>query len=35
MSVGPANTISESEAGALHIATSAVVLGAARLGEGS
>ena len=35
MSAGPANTLSESEAGSLHIASSAVVLGTARLGEGS
>jgi carbonic anhydrase/acetyltransferase-like protein (isoleucine patch superfamily) len=35
MSAGPGSAISETRAGALHIADSAVVLGTARLGEGS
>jgi carbonic anhydrase/acetyltransferase-like protein (isoleucine patch superfamily) len=35
MSAGPANALAEAEAGAPHIAGSAVVLGTARLGEGS
>jgi carbonic anhydrase/acetyltransferase-like protein (isoleucine patch superfamily) len=35
MSAGPGSAVSESRAGALHIAGSAVVLGTARLGEGS
>jgi carbonic anhydrase/acetyltransferase-like protein (isoleucine patch superfamily) len=35
MSAGPADTALESEAGAPHVAPSAVVFGAARLGEGS
>jgi carbonic anhydrase/acetyltransferase-like protein (isoleucine patch superfamily) len=35
MSAGPGSAVSESQADALHIAASAVVLGTARLGEGS
>jgi carbonic anhydrase/acetyltransferase-like protein (isoleucine patch superfamily) len=35
MSAGPGSAVSETRAGALHIAYSAVVLGTARLGEGS
>jgi carbonic anhydrase/acetyltransferase-like protein (isoleucine patch superfamily) len=35
MSAGPSIAVSESQAGAVHIAGSAVVLGTARLGEGS
>ena len=35
MSAGPANALRESEAGAPGIARSAVVVGTARLGEGS
>src|SRR6267378_3802359 len=35
MSAGPANALRESEAGAPQIARSAVVVGTARLGEGS
>jgi carbonic anhydrase/acetyltransferase-like protein (isoleucine patch superfamily) len=35
MSAGPSIAVSESQAGALHIAASAVVLGTARLGEAS
>jgi carbonic anhydrase/acetyltransferase-like protein (isoleucine patch superfamily) len=35
MSAGPGSAVTESQAGALHIAASAVVLGTARLGEGS
>jgi carbonic anhydrase/acetyltransferase-like protein (isoleucine patch superfamily) len=35
MSAGPGSAVSETRAGALHIAGSAVVLGTARLGEGS
>jgi len=35
MSAGPGSAVSEARAGALHIAGSAVVLGAARLGEGT
>jgi carbonic anhydrase/acetyltransferase-like protein (isoleucine patch superfamily) len=35
MSAGPANALDESEAGSLHIAGSAVVVGTARMGEGS
>ena len=35
MSAGPGSAVSEAQAGALHIADSAVVLGTARLGEGS
>ena len=35
MSAGPGSAVSEARAGALHIAGSAVVLGTARLGEGT